>query len=73
MLGKEIGSPFKDLIAKKAKACDSIKSPSILYLSIGSRLIFLKLCLILSNRYLFFLPPPHTNHLLFLSFIEASI
>ena len=29
VLGKEINMPSKDLIAKKAKACDSTKSPSI--------------------------------------------
>ena len=58
-----MGIPSKDLIAKKAKACDSIKSPSILYWSIESKFIWLKLSLILYKRYLFFLPPPHTIHL----------
>ena len=37
VLGKEINMPSKDLIAKKAKACDSTKSPLILYFSIVSK------------------------------------
>ena len=34
VFGNEIGSFLKDLIARKAKACDSTKSPSIPYSSI---------------------------------------
>ena len=40
VLGNEIGNPLNDLIAKKANAWDSIKSPLILKLSIKFILIF---------------------------------
>ena len=59
-----MGIPSRVLIAKNAKACDSTKSPSISYFSIGSRCNSKKFFFILSNKYEFFLPPPHTNHLL---------
>ena len=59
-----MGIPSRVLIAKNAKACDSTKSPSISYFSIGSNCNSKKFFFILSNKYEFFLPPPHTNHLL---------
>ena len=47
------------LIAKNAKAWDSIKSPSILYLSIFSKVIVDKVfSFIFLIKILFFLPPP---------------
>ena len=62
MLGKLIGNFLIDLIARKAKACDSIKSPLMLNSSINFKLILLgRFFLIPSTRILFFRPPPQTK------------
>ena len=62
VFGKDIGNFKIDLIARKAKARDSTKSPLTPYLSIGS---IIKFCgiffFILSIKILFFLPPPQTK------------
>ena len=58
--GKEIGKFKNDLIARNAKACDSIKSPSNAKLSIGCKLLINFLEILLSKN-LFFLPPPLTR------------
>ena len=63
--GNEIGSPKYDLIARYPKACDSIKSPFKLKLSIFSIDMFLKFfrySLIVSTKNLFFLPPPQIKN-----------
>ena len=57
------GNESIDLIAKYAKACDSIKSPLIPKLSINS-IFYLNFFCIRSNKNLFFRPPPHTKILL---------
>ena len=55
--GNEIGNLRKDLIARYAKACDSIKFPSIPKSSINL-ILFLIFFSINSIKKLFFLPPP---------------
>ena len=70
VLGKDIGNFKIDLTAKNAKACDSIKSPSILKSSINFRLIsFDRFSFILLIKTLFFLPPPQIN-ILFILFLD---
>ena len=70
MEGKEISKFRSDLIARYAKAWDSTKSPSILKSSIFT-ILFLILFSNLSNKYLFFLPPPQT--IIFLEVILFAI
>ena len=61
-----MGKPLADLIDKNAKACDSIKSPSILNSSIATTSHF-NLFFIFSNINLFFLPPPDNINFILLS------
>ena len=71
VLGKVIGNFLIDLIARKAKAWDSIKSPLILNLSINFKLILLgRFFFIPSTRILFFRPPPQIKMSIELAFAK---